>query len=342
MALKVDIEKAFEGFSLRVKFDAEQGPLALLGASGCGKSVTLKCIAGLMKPDRGRILLDGVTLYDSEKRIDLPPQQRRVGYLFQNYALFPHMTVAQNIGAAAVGDKKARQAVVREQLKRFHLEDAAHLLPHQLSGGQQQRTALARILASSPQAILLDEPLSALDSFLKQQLEAELMETLEGFGKTVVWVSHDRGEVYRTCPSVCVLDRGTSEKVRPMVELFAAPQTVAAARLTGCETFLDAVPKGETVYLPQWDTILSCGRPVPEGIRCIGIRASAVHLAAQGAENALPCRVVRRAADLHADTALLCVKDGGPLLRMEGARGTLPTGSEWCAAIAPKDILLLK
>lgn len=341
MALKVDIEKAFEGFSLRVKFDAEQGPLALLGASGCGKSVTLKCIAGLMKPDRGRILLDGVTLYDSEKRIDLPPQQRRVGYLFQNYALFPHMTVAQNIGAAVM-DKNARKTAVREQLKRFRLEDAAHLRPHQLSGGQQQRTALARILASDPQTILLDEPLSALDGFLKQQLEAELTEALEGFGKTVVWVSHDRGEVYRTCRSVCVLDRGTSEKVRPMAELFADPQTVAAAQLTGCETFLDVVPKGETVYLPQWDATLSCGRPVPEDIRCIGIRAAAVHRAAAQEANALPCRVVRRTADLHANTALLYVKDGGPLLRMEAPKDTLLSGSEWRIAIAPEDILLLK
>lgn len=341
MALTVDLEKDFEGFSLRVNFDVEKGPLALLGASGCGKSVTLKCIAGLIKPDRGRILLDGVTLYDSEKHIDLPPQQRRVGYLFQSYALFPHMTVAQNIGAA-VADKKERETVVRKQLQRFRLEDAAHLLPRQLSGGQQQRTALARILASNPQAILLDEPLSALDSFLKQQLEAELMETLEGFGKTVVWVSHDRGEVYRTCRSVCVLERGRSEKVRPMAELFADPGTKAAARLTGCETFLDAVPKGETVYLPQWDVTLSCGKAVPEGTRCIGIRASAVHLAAQGAENALPCRVVRRTADLHADTALLRIKDGSPLLRMEAAKGTLPTSSEWFIVIPPEDILLLK
>ena len=341
MALSVNIEKDLGSFSLRVQFDAEGGALALLGASGCGKSVTLKCIAGLMKPDRGRIVLDGVTVYDSDRRIDLPPQRRKVGYLFQNYALFPHMTVSQNIGAS-VANKKRRKAAVQEQLRRFHLEDAAALLPCQLSGGQQQRTALARILAAEPQAILLDEPLSALDSFLKQELEAELADVLERFGKTVIWVSHDRGEVYRSCRSVCVLDHGKSQGVQAMEDLFARPETVAAAHLTGCENFLDAQPRGAEVYLPQWGVTLRCSGPVPEDTTCVGIRAASVKTTEAGGVNALPCRVVRRTADLHADTALLEVRQGGPLLRMEAAKGTLPQGSEWLVAIAPEDILWLK
>ena len=341
MALSVHIEKAFDSFSLRADFESESGPLALLGASGCGKSVTLKCIAGLMKPDRGSITLDGVTLFDSAKRINLPPQKRRVGYLFQNYALFPNMTVAQNIGAA-VGNRQVRKAVVQEQLRRFRLEDAASLYPRQLSGGQQQRTALARILASDPQVILLDEPLSALDSFLKQHLEAELAELLEGFQKTVVWVSHDRGEVYRACRSVCVLDRGRSQPVRPMEELFRDPQTRSAAQLTLCENILDAEARGADVYLPQWGVTLHCGQAVPHDTAAAGIRAGAIRLAEKEEVNTLPCRVVRRISDLHADIAVLSIREGGPLLRMEAEKGTLPSGETWQIAIAPEDILLLK
>ena len=179
MALSVDIRKALGNFHLAVQFDAGDETLALLGASGCGKSVTLKCIAGILTPDEGHIELDGVTLYDSASRINLPPQRRQVGYLFQQYALFPNMTVRQNI-AAAVRDKARRQTEVAEKLRQFRLEAVADQKPGQLSGGQQQRCALARILASEPTAILLDEPFSALDSYLKYQLELELAETLGG------------------------------------------------------------------------------------------------------------------------------------------------------------------
>ena len=203
MALSVDIQKQLGDFHLAVRFEAENETLALLGASGCGKSVTLKCVAGILTPDAGKIVLDGVTLYDSAAKINLPPQKRQVGYLFQQYALFPNMTVRQNI-AAAVRDKARRKAEVAEKLHQFQLEAVADQKPGQLSGGQQQRCALARILASEPKAILLDEPFSALDSYLKYQLELELSNTLEGFPGTVLWVSHDRGEVFRNCRRVCV------------------------------------------------------------------------------------------------------------------------------------------
>ena len=227
MALSVDIRKALGNFHLAVQFDAGDETLALLGASGCGKSVTLKCIAGILTPDEGHIELDGVTLYDSASRINLPPQRRQVGYLFQQYALFPNMTVRQNI-AAAVRDKARRQTEVAEKLRQFRLEAVADQKPGQLSGGQQQRCALARILASEPTAILLDEPFSALDSYLKYQLELELAETLGGFPGTVLWVSHDRGEVFRNCRRVCVIDRGRSQPVTTLGELFRSPGTEAA------------------------------------------------------------------------------------------------------------------
>ena len=144
MALYVDIEKKCGDFLLKVKFTAEKEVLGLLGASGCGKSMTLKCIAGIEKPDRGVIRLDDKVFFDSEKRIHLPVQKRRVGYLFQDYALFPNMTVLQNILCGAGDRKKAS-----EYVKRFFLEGKEQLYPAQLSGGQKQRTAMARMLAGN-------------------------------------------------------------------------------------------------------------------------------------------------------------------------------------------------
>lgn len=205
MSLLVEIEKQLGNFHLDVRFQAETETLALLGASGCGKSMTLKCIAGIMTPDRGRIVLNGRVLFDSEARIDLPPQQRRVGYLFQNYALFPTMTVEKNILCGICSGSKAEKAVaLSATLHRFRLEGLEKRYPAQLSSGQQQRVALARILCSQPEVILLDEPFSALDSYLKWDLELKLSDFLENFSGPILWVSHDRGEVFRNCKRVCV------------------------------------------------------------------------------------------------------------------------------------------
>ena len=237
MSLFVEIEKQLGNFHLNVRFQAETETLALLGASGCGKSVTLRCIAGILTPDTGKIVLDGAVLYDSTAHINLPPQRRNVGYLFQQYALFPNMTVRQNI-AAAVRNRGRRAAEVTEKLRRFRLEEVADRRPAQLSGGQQQRTALARILASEPGMILLDEPFSALDGYLRQQLELELQELLEPFQGTILWVSHDQGEVFRNCRRVCVISQGRSQPVQTVEDLFLRPETVAAAQLSGCGNLL--------------------------------------------------------------------------------------------------------
>ena len=156
--------------------------------------MTLKCIAGIEKPDRGTITLDGRVLFDSEKHINLTPQQRRVGYPFQQYALFPNMTTAQNILCGIrTGSRAVKKETLAALLRTFRLEGLEKKLPAQLSGGQQQRVALARILASEPQAILLDEPFSALDSYLKWELELELGELLGAFDGPILWVSHELG-----------------------------------------------------------------------------------------------------------------------------------------------------
>ena len=347
MALSVDIRKKMGDFQLEVRFEAENECLALLGASGCGKSVTLRCIAGILTPDEGKIVLDGVTLFDSAAKINLPPQKRQVGYLFQQYALFPNMTVRKNI-AAAVRDKQQRKAVTEEKLRQFRLEEVADKRPGQISGGQQQRTALARILASEPKAILLDEPFSALDSYLKHQLEVELAETLEQFPGTVLWVSHDRGEVFRNCRRVCVLDQGSSQGTFTLRELFHEPVTEAAARLSGCKNYADAVPTGNAVSLPEWGLTLDCGKAIPEDIRRIGIRAHHVTMADADTPGAFPCIVQRVIQDVFVTIVLLRPEGSAPdapLLRMELDRAVWYAAEDkqhvW-VTIQPRDILLLK
>ena len=347
MALSVDIRKKMGDVQLEVRFEAENECLALLGASGCGKSVTLRCIAGILTPDEGKIVLDGVTLFDSAAKIALPPQKRNVGYLFQQYALLPHMTVRQNI-AAAVRDKLRRKAVTEEKLRQFRLEEVADKRPGQISGGQQQRTALARILASEPQVILLDEPFSALDSYLKYQLEVELAETLEQFPGTILWVSHDRNEVFRNCRRVCVLDQGKSQGTFTLRELFHEPVTEAAARLSGCKNYADAVPQGTSVSLPEWGLTLGCSKEVSADISRIGIRAHHVTMAAANAPGTFPCDVLRVIQDVFVTIVLLRPEGAAPdapPLRMELDRDVWHAAEDkkhvW-VSIQPRDILLLK
>ena len=227
MALSVDIRKALGNFHLAVQFDAGDETLALLGASGCGKSVTLKCIAGILTPDEGHIELDGVTLYDSASRINLPPQRRQVGYLFQQYALFPNMTVRQNI-AAAVRDKARRQTEVAEKLRQFRLEAVADQKPGQLSGGQQQRCALARILASEPTPILLDEPFSALDFLTRISMQEWLLDQWQRHKRTILFITHDVEEALFLSSSVLVVER------TPIRELAEIPVPASFPRDRSC------------------------------------------------------------------------------------------------------------
>ena len=204
MSLTVDIEKQLGKFRLQVTFTAPLGEVTgLLGASGSGKTVTLRCIAGLLTPDAGHIELDGRVLFDHKQGVNLPPQQRKVGYLFQQYALFPHYTVEQNI-AVATRD----QTAVEELLRCFQLQEHRHKRPRQLSGGQQQRVALARILAAQPQVLLLDEPFSALDTHLRGEIQGELSRFLEQFSGPCLMVTHSRDEVRRMCHQVCGPPRG--------------------------------------------------------------------------------------------------------------------------------------
>lgn len=308
MSLFVDIQKTFGSFSLNVKLQAEDEVLALLGASGSGKSLTLKCIAGIEKPDKGKIVLDGVTLFDSEQGISLPPQKRKVGLLFQNYALFPHMTVSENIETGFKREKKVkkRKEMVKNMAEIFGLTAISDLYPHQISGGEQQRVALARVLASEPNILLLDEPFSALDSHLRFRLEQEVRQTLRQFGKTVLLVSHDRDEVYRMADSIALLENGKIDAIGEKKSVFASPKSRNGAILTGCKNISEIQWTDEnTLFASDWGITLK----VPKtDAAYVGIRMH--HIQPGDGENTLRCRVVEEIENPFSFTIMLEYLEG--------------------------------
>ena len=276
MSLSVHIKKNVGDFCLSVDLEHESGITGILGASGCGKSMTLKCIAGIIKPDTGRIVLNGRVLFDSEKKINLKPQDRNVGYLFQNYALFPNMSVEQNIlcGLSKEKNKTLRYKLMEEMLETMELSAYRKLLPHQLSGGQQQRCALARILVSKPELLLLDEPFSALDAYLREQLQTQVRRILDGFGKDVLMVSHSRDEVYYLCGQAAVMNQGRILNYGLTKAVFADPKSKTAAILTGCKNIADACKIGEyEVFVPDWGIHLQTKSLVGDDLCAVGLRA---------------------------------------------------------------------
>ncbi len=207
--LEVKIRKSLPGFSLDVAFNADREILALTGPSGSGKTMTLLCIAGLIRPDEGYVRLNGKALWDSVRGLSLPPRQRKVGFVFQNYALFPHLTVYDNI---AFGIRRLPRREVDERVSRLlagmNIQGLGHRYPGQLSGGQQQRVAVARALAPEPEVLLMDEPFSALDAHVKECLEDELLALHNFYQGTVLFVTHDLAEGYRVSSRIAVYESG--------------------------------------------------------------------------------------------------------------------------------------
>ena len=293
MSLYIDIKKRLGSFYLDVSLETSGGVSGLLGASGSGKSMTLMCIAGIVKPDSGKIILNGVTLFDSERRVNLSPQQRHTGYLFQNYALFPNMTVRQNIlcGLRNEKTKAKKERILGEMIELMQLRGLEKLKPGQLSGGQQQRAALARILAGNPSLLMLDEPFSALDSHLREQVQAETQRLLREFGKESFLVTHSRDEAYQMCNNIALIDSGKIIAYKETKELFANPGSRKAALLTGCKNIVDAKKAGEfSVYVPAWDVQFTTATPVRDELCAIGIRAH--HFNPEVAENRHPVRIM--------------------------------------------------
>ena len=348
MSLEVSIEKAFDGFTLRSEFSAGSGTAAILGASGCGKSMTLRCIAGIVRPDKGRIVLDGRTLFDSERHIDLPPQQRGVGLLFQNYALFPNMTVEQNVlcGLKQEKDKAVRKKLCAEMLRAMRLEPLAKRFPAELSGGQQQRAALARILVGKPGILMLDEPFSALDSYLREEVEGEVGALLAAFAGTALLVTHNRDEAYRLCPNMIVMDKGRVLRAGTTKEVFADPQSCTVAQLTGCKNILPCTRlDAHTVRLSGWETTLRLTAEVPEGCTAIGVRAHDFTPCAPDAENALPVRVVSSNENPF-DWNMICAAPGDTArLWWKVSKPTLtapPPEAPAMLSVAPENIMPLQ
>ena len=345
MSLHVDIRKVLGSFTLDVRFTAENGITSLLGASGCGKSMTLKCIAGIEKPDEGRIELDGRVLFDSEAHINLPPQKRRVGYLFQNYALFPNMTVRQNIlcGLNREKDRAAKESRLRDMLRMMQLEGLEERKPAQLSGGQQQRVALARILVNDPQILLLDEPFSALDGHLRDSLKVEMRDLLERFGREVLMVTHDRNEAYNMSREIAVMDKGRLLTVKPTKELFADPGSVQAAILTGCKNIASARRVGEhTVEVPDWGVQLETKQEVREGLCAVAIRAH--YFNPNAPQNRFPVRFVEEMEEpfetiLHFRYA--AQKEDSPAVWWRLNKEKRPQDFPKELGVAPANILLL-
>ncbi|HBW37851.1 sulfate/molybdate ABC transporter ATP-binding protein [Desulfosporosinus sp. BICA1-9] len=281
MDLLVDIQKTLPGFELDVHFETGQDILGLLGASGSGKSMTLRCIAGIETPDQGRIVLNGRILFDSQKGINLPCQKRKLGYLFQNYALFPNMTVEENIGFG-LGDKKrdAQRAIIKKMVTMIKLEGLEKRYPNQLSGGQQQRVALARALAIEPEALLLDEPFSALDDYLRSHMVQQLTETIADYPGVTLFVTHNMDEIYSICNQLVVLSQGKIEAHGGTEDLFRSPPTLISAQLTGCKNFSRAnyLSPFELEAL-DWGIHLITQHELPQKIAYVGIRAHSIEWA---------------------------------------------------------------
>ena len=252
MTLLVNIKKTLKNFTLTADFETDESILAILGESGAGKSLLLKCIAGIETPDSGKIVLGGRVLFDSEKHINLPPQKRKVGYLFQNYALFPNMTVEQNIKVTA---KNPDSAV--KYMNQFGLTGKENCFPSFLSGGEQQRVALARLLASEPEFFLFDEPFSALDNHRKAELERLLLDILEEKNLPAILVTHDRNEAFRLSDKIASMEKGKLSRPEEKHIFFENPKSLAAARLTGCKNASRIQIENEKIFALDWGIPLS-------------------------------------------------------------------------------------
>jgi molybdate transport system ATP-binding protein len=229
------------GFKLEVGFEAGSGVTALYGPSGSGKTLTLDCIAGFVAPDAGRIMLDNRILFDAESGVRLRPQQRSIGYVFQNYALFPHMTLRENLAFAAHGfPRLERHRRIAEQLERFKLTGMAGRYPHELSGGQKQRGSIARALIVNPRAVLLDEPGRGLDPALRIDLYALIRELKDGLRVPVLLVTHDLEECFAVAERVLIYEGGRIVHSGSPAELLRNPGTAEIAHLLGGFTVYDA------------------------------------------------------------------------------------------------------
>ncbi|MCA2665851.1 MAG: molybdate ABC transporter permease subunit [Microcystis sp. M114S2] len=355
IGLFVDIEKSLPGFNLSVTFNCQNQPLGLLGASGSGKSLILRSLAGVETPSRGRIVLNGRILFDSEKGINLPSRQRRIGFVVQNYALFPHLTVAENIafGLSKNLSKKVIKQQIANQLELVQLPGMENRYPHQLSGGQQQRVAIARALASRPEALLLDEPFSALDTHLRAQLERQMIKTLSNYDGVTIFVSHNMDEAYRICENLLVMEKGRAIANNSKQKIFERPDSVSLAKITGCKNFSRAIIiNNQQLEAIDWDVKLHTVPEIPDYLAYTGIRAHQIIFGRDLSNiNTFPCWLANAIEGPHRVTLYLKLNQPSNHDRdfhiqaelykdkwLEIKEQALP----WTVTLSPQRLLLLK
>ncbi|NCR76242.1 MAG: molybdate ABC transporter permease subunit [Microcystis aeruginosa K13-06] len=355
IGLFVDIEKSLPGFNLSVTFNCQNQPLGLLGASGSGKSLILRSLAGVETPSRGRIVLNGRILFDSEKGINLPSRQRRIGFVVQNYALFPHLTVAENIAFSL--SQKLPTKIIRQQianqLELVQLPGMENRYPHQLSGGQQQRVAIARALASRPEALLLDEPFSALDTHLRAQLERQMIKTLSNYDGVTIFVTHNMDEAYRICENLLVMEKGRAIANNSKQKIFERPDSVSLAKITGCKNFSRAVIiNNQQLEAIDWDVKLHTVPEIPDYLAYTGIRAHQIIFGRDLSNiNTFPCWLANAIEGPHRVTLYLKLNQPSNHDRdfhiqaelykdkwLEIKEQALP----WTVTLSPQRLLLLK
>jgi molybdate transport system ATP-binding protein len=344
-------ESLLNDFSLDVEFTAQPGVTILFGASGSGKTMTLKSIAGIVRPDRGRIEIGDCALFDSERAIDLPIRERGVGYVFQNLALFPHLTARDNVEFAMTNLRaRERRERASAMMRALRIEHTASRKPRDISGGEAQRVALARALSSKPRILLLDEPLSALDEETKQGVIADLKSINRDLRLPIIYVTHSREEAIALGERVIVYERGKAIAEGEPLEVFGAPITASVARLTGVENLFEGriLSKNEaggtmTVEITDGDGKCLIEAPfavAPEGKRVqVALPSGDILLATEelrstSARNRLPGRIIN--IEDKGNRTVVSVKSGvtwrASLTRQAVSELGLARGSEvWLA-----------
>ena len=330
--LEVSVKKTIGSFKADIIFSQKKGVLSVLGSSGCGKSLTLKLITGLITPDEGKISLNAKILFDSKNNINVPTRKRNIGYVFQNYALFPHLTVEENImfGLKSL-DRRMRKDRTYEIIKKIHLSGLEKRYPGQLSGGQQQRAAIARTLAPEPDMLLLDEPFSAIDNHIKHFLEIELLEIISNnYHKPVLFVTHNIEEAYRLSDNIMLIENGNVIQSGRKDKIIDYPSTCNSARITGCKNIFDAEivsGSGEIIEIKSGDLVFKVKK---DRAKCVSgkvtacIRAHYVEINAKKNKynnNTFECRITNVIEGVFSTTVL--AECGGISFRAELSKSAI-------------------
>ena len=324
--------------------------VAILGPSGSGKTTLLRCVNFLERADAGELLFDDEKFdLNRASHRDIARIRQKTAFVFQNYNLFRNKTALQNVTEGLIVARKMKKAeaeeIGRKLLDKVGLSDRCDHYPAQLSGGQQQRAALARILVGKPRILMLDEPFSALDSYLREEVEGEVGSLLANFAGTALLVTHNRDEAYRLCKEMIVLNEGQVLRAGKTKEVFADPQSVAAARLTGCKNILPCTRvDAHTVRLTGWDAPLRLAAEVPEHCTAVGIRAHDLAPCAPEAQNALPVKAVSSSENPFDWNLIFLAPDGTTRLWWKVSKTTLSVAepdAPACLSAPPERIMAL-